>query len=238
MVDARWVQDARSNGGMDLTGTDERGPTDQSVGDANDGPAIPLAQRLRALLQRPLPPEEIDENTRIVSAAVMERDRLDASLLIVAVCGEWFAVDLSIALRVVSHAPIHRVPHRTDRRFLGLASVQAELLPVVSLERVLGLERRQGTSKGDQNGPSGDDAASISARRMVVVGDALGAWVMPVDCVEGIRRFDSSTFIAPPATVGHASDGVTDALVPIGDGRLAARLDSTRLCAAFARSLA
>jgi chemotaxis-related protein WspD len=225
MVDAIPVQDARSNGGMGMIGTDERGPTDQSVGDADDGPAIPLAQRLRALLQRPLPPEEIEENTRIVSAETLEGDRLDASLLVVAVCSEWFAIDVSIALRVVPLAPIHRVPHRTDPRFLGLASVQADLLPVVSLERILGLERTDG-------------APPASERRMVVLGDGVGGWVVPVDCVEGIRRFDSSTFVPPPATVGQASDGVTDALVPIGAGRFAARLDPTRLCAAFARSLA
>ncbi len=233
MADARWVQDARSNGATGMIGTGEREATDQSVGDPNEGPAIPLAQRLRALLQRPLPPEEIEENTRLVGAETPERDRLDASLLVVAVCDEWFAIEVSIALRVVPPAVIHRVPHRTDPRFLGLASVQAELLPVVSLERVLGLERRSDRPSTAAPIPSG-----ATGRRMVVLGDAHQAWVVPVDCVEGIRRFDSSSFIAPPATVGHASDGVTDALVPLGDGRLAARLEPTRLCAAFARSLA
>lgn len=210
----------------------ESGPeTDSSAGDRptgvdelrDHGQVLDVAVRLRTLLSRPIAEEELLHNTRMVATPPEERDRLDASLLLLRLGGERLAIDVAFARRVVPVRVVHRVPHRSNDLFAGLCSVQGELIPVIRLDRMLGL--------GAADAPS-------AARRMVVVGEAAGAWAFDVDAVDGIRRFDSAAFIAPPSTVLRAIDGVTDAMVPLGDGTYAARLQPARLVASFARCLA
>lgn len=191
-----------------------------------DSRGMDIAMRLRVLLQRPLPPEELVENTRMVGAPAEERDRLNATLLVASLGSERLAIDVRFARRVLPPRTIHRVPHRSSDLFAGICNVQGELLPVARLERVLAI------------GDAGDGAAADpSERRMVVLGDATAAWVVTMDRIEGIRRFDAATFVAPPATVARALDGVTDALVPLEQGAFAARLDPTKLARALARCL-
>lgn len=202
-----------------------------AVGLARDGAAeerhgLEVALRLRTLLQRPLPDDELAANTRMVATPLEERDQLDASLLIVNLGQERLALDVGFARRVVPMRTVHRVPHRTNELFAGLCNIQGELLPVARLDKLLGIvvTDRAGHS------PS-------AHQRMVVVGEASAAWAVIVDRVEGIRRFDSSTFIAPPATVARALDGVTDALVPLDASNHAARLQPAKLAAALGRCL-
>jgi chemotaxis-related protein WspD len=183
------------------------------------GLVVDVAVRLRTLLQRPLPADELLENTRAVATPPEARDRLDASLLIVTLGDERLALNVSFTRRVVPVRPIHRVPHRTNELFAGICSVQGELLPVVRLDRLLGIVRH-----GD---------VKASEQRMVVVGAESNAWAFIVDGVEGIRRFDSSTFIPPPSTVSRAMDGATDALVPLDGSTFAARLEPDKLLRAL-----
>jgi chemotaxis-related protein WspD len=187
-------------------------------------PEQDIALRLHTLLQRPLPPEELAENTRAIAAPAEERDRLNTTLLIARLGAERLAIDVRFARRVVPLRKTHGVPHRTNDLFAGICSVHGEVLPVARLDRLLGI-----TPTSDTDNPR---------RRMVVVGDAHAAWVVIVDRVDGIRRFDASTFCPPPATVSRALDGVTDALVPLEGGPFAARLDPEKLGRALARSLA
>lgn len=202
-----------------------RAPDSWLDGGDRSGP-LDVAVRLRTLLQRPLPDEELAENTRMVATPPEERARLDASLLIVALGAERLAIDIAIARRVVPLRAVHSVPHRTNELFAGLCNVGGELLPVVGLNKLLGIDEAGAPREG-------------AARRMLVIGGHADAWVVVVDAVEGIRRFDSTLFRAPPATVRRALDGVTDALVPLDDsGRFAARLDPAKLAAALKRCLA
>lgn len=183
--------------------------------------------RLRSLLQRPLPDDELDENTRMLAVPPEERDRLDVSLLVATLGCEYLALDVGFARRVLPPRRLHRVPHRTSKLFAGLCNVQGELLPVVRLDMLLGI-----TDAGVALSPQLPPHA-----RMVMVGEGPSAWVLPVDRVDGIRRFDSSTFIAPPSAVSRALDGVTDALVPLNGSYFAARLHPERLAAALGRCM-
>jgi len=76
-----------------------------------------------------------------------------------------------------------------------------------------------------------------------VIGQQGARWAFAVDRVEGVRRIDASATLPPPATVRHAADGCTKYLADIApmDGRangIVSILDSARLAALFARSLA
>lgn len=222
LADRSTVQDASEDFRSAPFGSDAAiaGGADVAV----DHHGLDIALRLRTLLQRPLPPEELVENTRMVGAPAEERDRLNATLLIGTLGNERLAIDVRFARRVMPTRTIHRVPHRSSELFAGICNVQGELLPVARLERVLAIAATE-------------ILANPADRRMVVLGDSTTAWVVTMDRIDGIRRFDSSTFMAPPATVSRALDGVTDALVPLEGDAFAARLDPTKLARALARCL-
>jgi chemotaxis-related protein WspD len=183
-----------------------------------------VVERLRMLLQRPIPSEDLAENTRMVAALPDQRDRLSTSLLLVMLGDERLALDVAFARRVVSMRIVHRVPHRSGDVLQGIANVNGELLPVARLDRLLGIVEGHRV-----------DAA---LRRMVVVGERERPWIVAVDRVDGIVRFDASTFLAPPPTVSRALDGVTDALIRLEEGTLAARLDSGKLTRGLERCFA
>ncbi len=194
------------------------------AGSMSDDGKPDVGERLRTLLSRPIPSEDLAENTRMVAALPDQRDRLSTSLLLVMLGDERLALDVAFARRVMTMRIVHHVPHRSGDVLQGIANVNGELLPVARLDRLLGL------AEGHRLDPS--------QRRMVVLGERDRPWVVAVDRVDGIVRFDGSTFLAPPPTVSRALDGVTDALIRLDDGTLAARLDSSKLTRGLERCFA
>lgn len=180
------------------------------------------AERVRSLLARPLPEVELDENTRTVAAMPPAAVRATATLIVFGLCGETLGFDTRFAARVLPVRTVRRVPHRSGDVLAGLANVGGELLLVARLERMLGLE-----------GPPADGPA----RRMITVGGEGKRWAFAVDRVDGVRRFDETTFLPPPTTVARAIDGCTVALVPDGDGGRIALLDAGRIASGLERSL-
>ncbi|MDZ4828757.1 MAG: chemotaxis protein CheW [Phycisphaerae bacterium] len=183
--------------------------------------AATTSERLRSLLARPIPPEELDENTRSVAAPAGRRQRFARPILVVQLGPELLGLDVGLARRVVRVAKTHRIPHRTHDAFGGIANVGGELVLVARLDRLLGL----------------DHAGDESARRMVVLGDERRPWVVVVDRVEGVRRFDAEQFLTAPATVARALDGMTEALAPLDDNAFVSILDSSRLARGLERCL-
>ena len=179
--------------------------------------------RMRALLDRPLPPEQIEENTALVAARAEARRVRMRSVLVFTVGGERLALEADDTHRVIKVGGIRRVPHRTNSVFLGLANVAGELAPVASLAAALGL---------------GADSAHT---HFVVIGDARSRWAFGVESLGGVRRIDEMRLLAAPTTVRHAADGCTKHLAPVMTGsreELVAVLDAERLIALLARSLA
>ena len=180
---------------------------------------------MRALLDRPLSPEELAANTALVSAPAAERAGGTRGLLVFALGAERLGLDAAHAHRVVPISAVRRVPHRTNAVFAGIANIGGELTPVARAGQALGV------------------AVTEQASRFIVIGPPNARWAFAVDSVEGLRRFDPSRTLPPPATVRHAADGCTEALVEIaardGSGSsLVSILDPARLAALFARSLA
>lgn len=179
--------------------------------------------RMRALLDRPLPREEIEANTELVAARAESRAVRMKSVLVFAVGGELLALEADDTHRVIPVAPIRRVPHRTNAVFLGLANVAGELAPVASIGSALGV------------------AAGAASTHFVVIGSARTRWAFGVERLGGVRRVDEQRVVSAPTTVRHARDGCTKYLAPIvTDGReeLIAVLDADKLGALLARSLA
>lgn len=185
--------------------------------------ALVQKDRLRALLDRAISREEVAENTRAVAAVPVTDAQRTTSLLLGAIGGERLAFDAVLARRVVMVARVHRIPHRGSSVFGGLCAIGGELVLVARLDRLLGFEQR---------------GSEVEQHRMVVIGPPGRSWALTLDRVDGVQRFDHASFLAPPATVARALDGMTRALARAEDGSLISILDGERLLRSCERSMA
>lgn len=177
--------------------------------------------RMRALLDRPLPADRLAENTALVSAPVAREQGDTIGILVFAIGDERLAIDADGAHRVFRISPVRRIPHRSNEVLEGIANIGGELTLVARLGAALGL------------------AAAAVATHFVVIGAPASRWAFAVDRVEGVRRIERGRLLPPPATVRHAADGCTVAIVNGGEGEApVAVLDATRVCALLARSIA
>lgn len=212
------------------TGTQSDGSREQPLARADAllaGRATGLAttaDRMRALLDRPLPAADIDENTRLVAQPAESRESGLRSLLVFRVGDEHLALDAAEAHRVVPATAVRRVPHRSNAVFAGVANVGGELTLVADLAAALGVSR----------------AGGPAATHFIVFGGPSSRWAFAVDSVVGVRRMPSGALLPAPATVRHAADGCAKELASLGgeDAAFASVLDPARLAAIFARSLA
>lgn len=189
--------------------------------------------RMRALLDRPLSAEDLRANTALVAAKVEGDSGALRSILVFRVGAERLALDATSAHRVVPRTGVRRIPHRTNERFAGIASVGGELTLVARIDVALGIAaagaRALPPAPGAlARGAAATDAAAGTAPgdgaersgRFIVVGDAASRWAFAADLVEGVCRVPESSLLPPPATVRHAADGCTVHLVPIAGGLL------------------
>lgn len=178
------------------------------------------------LLSRPLSQRDLAEQTR-AAAMPLEREsaRLE-SVLLVEVGGERMGLPAALVRRVFPLAPVHRVPHRTNRVLRGICNLGGRLTLAASLEAVLDL--------------AAEAAADARQRRTLLIGEESAAWAIEVDRVLGVIRADAETLAEPPATVEAARERHTARLLddPTPGGGRIALLDGERLLASLARSLA
>jgi chemotaxis-related protein WspD len=193
-----------------------RGASSAGGSDAERG-----LERMRALLDRPLPPERLAENTTLVAAPAAREAGDSASLLVFGIGDELLAVEAEGMHRVFRVSPVRRIPHRSNAVLAGLANIGGELTLVADLAAALGLS------------PGG------AATHFVVVGEPSARWAFGVDRVDGVRRVERARLLPAPATVRHAADGCTVAIAPGEDGGPPVSvLDVRRVCALLGRSLA
>ncbi|THB70598.1 MAG: chemotaxis protein CheW [Desulfovibrio sp.] len=154
-----------------------------------------------------------------------EKEARSAGLLSVVVFrlgDELMAVRTAAFHSVRAERDIHSVPHRTGGKLLGLANIQGEIVPCVSAAQVIGVE---------MNGSDAEDRA-----RVLVLRDVDGLWVMPVNQVLGVIRFDAQELSSPPVTVAKSPMTFTRGMFT-WKRRDVALLDEELLFAALARSL-
>jgi chemotaxis signal transduction protein len=183
-----------------------------------------LAQ-MRALLDRALPAEDLRANTELVATRGESRRVELQSVLVFEIGEERLGIDADESHRVLPCSSVRRVPHRTNAVFAGLANIGGELTLVA----------HAGSALGVAQGPR--------QTHFVVIGAQGARWAFAVDRIEGVRRVDRAATLPPPATVRHAADGCAKYLADIAptdgrEGSTVSVLDSARLAAVFARSLA
>ena len=187
-------------------------------------------ERMRALQNRALPPEQLAANTALVASRAVASAGKTKSILVFRVGDERLALEAHHAHRVVPVSTVRRVPHRTNEVFAGIANILGELTVVARIGAALGV------------------GAGATQSQFIVIGGAADRWAFAADSVEGVRRISESSLLAPPTTVRHAIDGCAVNLIELAvdsDGasvsdasqNLVTSLDPARLAARFQESI-
>lgn len=169
-------------------------------------PALPVRagdDGLDALLARPLSDAELDRATAELATPLEHRRGQRTSLLAARAGGELVAIAATSATKVIGAASIHRVPHRSNAVFLGIANHDGELLLCASIEAALGLAPR----------PDGTRPAAF-----IVAESGRERWAFGVDAVVGVVDVGEDALRSPPMTVTAARSGCVRALARLDEG--------------------
>ncbi|MEI6808370.1 MAG: chemotaxis protein CheW [bacterium] len=164
-------------------------------------------QGAHALLNRPPPTGYIEEWTQVLARAKETEAGCTDTAMMFRIGQEWLGINARFCVEIVSIRPIRRVPHRSDRLLIGLASVRGELLLCFSLAEILGLE------------PSANAAARILPRLLVARKDR-SVVAFPVDEVMGLHRYKQDAVRAIPATVAHAVPQFCRGILTAGERKI------------------
>ena len=150
------------------------------------GGAAEPTTAMRALLDRPMDPAVLDENTMLVAQPheTVDADRFD--LLVARIGDEHLGFDAMLAHRVHDLATIRRVPHRHAEHLAGIAAVDGDIVPAGLLSRLLGI-------------PADVDP---DAPRIILVGPIDRRWALPVDAVVGVQVHGSRVHVAESGNGG------------------------------------
>jgi chemotaxis-related protein WspD len=155
------------------------------------------------MLNRPLPADYRQERTEYFAVTRKSATGSRTSLVIFRVGLEWLGLPTQVLQEVVEHSPVHSVPHRRHGVLLGLVNVRGELLPCVSVGRLLGLDP----------GASAEQLRTFYDRLLVIVWEGKRL-LFTVDEVYGIHRFQSEDLTQPPTTLAKAALTFTQGIFP------------------------
>ena len=174
---------------------------------------------------RPLLPGHLDAWTPLVARREETMEQRTLAVFLFRIGAEWLALPPSVFQEAAALRPIHPLPHRRGGAVLGLVNIRGELLPCVSLGRILGIEPQPATEHRQATG------------RLLVAASEGSRTVFPVDEIHGIERFRPEELGESPATVARSSTPLARGVLPWRAGS-AGLLDAERLHDAFNRSLA
>lgn len=144
------------------------------------------------------------------------------SLVVFRLGAEWLGLATTCLVEVAPRQVIHSVPHQRSRTLLGVANVRGALVPCIALQTLVGVDT--------------DTQATNAGRvvpRLLILAAQGGAVVVPVDEVDGIRRFEEGAIAA-----GTTPDGQRFTVAVLNDGPRTLRiLDHEALMVAITRSL-
>lgn len=182
------------------------------------------AEAARRLLDRPAPEGYLASWARSLTRALFEERAADERVAIVFRLGEdLLALDVGCVREVHRPRRVHRVPGRSNEVFRGLTCLRGELVLAADLHAMLGAARPE---------------SPPPAARTVRIEQGGAAWAFDVDELLDVKRYDAAQVARPQVTVTKSPSHFTDGLVPLGEGKHAARLDPQRLFAGLGRSLA
>jgi chemotaxis-related protein WspD len=148
------------------------------------------------------------------------------SLVLFRIGPEWLALPTSAFQEVVELRKTHSIPHRRRGALLGIVNVRGELLVVVSLAKLLGVEHSKKA-----------DGARGNYQRLLVSNWESQRVVFPVDEVHGVYRCDPEQLGEPPVTLSKSGTSYTRSILHWRDN-LVCCLDVSLLFPALSQSIA
>jgi chemotaxis-related protein WspD len=182
---------------------------------------------MHQLLDRPLTDDDLRDATQRVAQPRSQPARDVASALLFRIGGEQLAVPATDVARVTQVSVVRRIPHRSNHIIRGLCNIDGELVICGSLRELLELP---------DEAPIGN-AVDGDQRRMVVLGPESNRWAVKVDCVLGVRYFETASCKPPPVTVRQAMRCFTTSLLPMADDDVATLLDVSQVLYGFKAAL-
>jgi chemotaxis-related protein WspD len=149
-----------------------------------------------------------------------------ASAVIFRIGIEWLALATRVFREVAEQRTIHSLPHRRNGIVLGVTNVHGQLVPCISLGRLMGIGLETGVKK-----------SSPGCERLIVAEWQQRALTFPVNEVHGVEWHDPGQIQAAPASVVGAGSNFTRGLLPWRDS-MVGWLDEELLFTALDRSLA
>lgn len=178
-----------------------------------------------SLLDRRPPEGYLAENTESVATVKEEETAETNGAVVFRISREWLALSSHVFVSVLEQRVIRSVPHRNSKSFRGLTSIEGQIVPVISVRDLLGL---------DQEYLSEEEKGFRVFSRLICVDRGFGRWVFAADEVLGVHQYFSDGLLEAPATVSKAPAAYTKGLFEIGEKRISL-LEDELLFEAFNR---
>lgn len=167
----------------------------------------------RKLFDRAAPRGYADEWSQALRADKPREHVESISVLVFRIGTEWLGLPTTALNQVSDLRKIHSLPHRSDAVLLGVVNIRGRIQVCCSLAALLGIA--QG-GVGDPDGPAG----ILAYRRMIVTADGRDRWVLPVDEIDGVRRFRQRHVRELPVTVARDRAHFTRFVVELDESAL------------------
>lgn len=152
---------------------------------------------------RPAPEGYLADWVRFLAAPLQPSDSKDVSLLIFRLRGEWLAFRTLVVVEVTAPRPVHRIPHRSDDKLVGMVNLRGQLQLQVSMHGLLGI---------DPPGPAAAGASGGTPRLVVIRREAV-TWVFEVEEVRGVHRFSRGRLGGVPSTLANPANSFSQAVI-------------------------
>jgi chemotaxis-related protein WspD len=204
------------------------------------------------LFEREPPADYVEEQTRLLARKETAESSDTVAVAVFRIGEEWLAFAVDVVVEVCEPRIIHRIPHRSNDRLLGLVNIRGELQLCIGLGSLLGVapgEREEAASEPLQPRPLASKAApGLDARsneespsvvgvkprnsethgRLLVAEYREQRWVFSVDEVAGIHRIAVDRFTDLPSTVANSPKRFSQAVFA-WEGRSVGLLANDRL---------
>jgi chemotaxis-related protein WspD len=154
------------------------------------------------LLDRPISPESLAEWTERIKAPRLQVKKVGNPLLIFRIGLEWLAIPPNDFQEVALKVKNHSLPARDPSFVKGIANIRGELIPLISLARLLGIPR--------------EDSPQQELPIVLVLLQNQQRVAFDVDETFRIETIDLESAMLP-VTLDHATNRYTKAVVPLGE---------------------
>ena len=168
------------------------------------------------LLDREVPEGYLRQSTETVAASLPVTETNFTSVVVFRIGSEWLALPTAVIKEIGERSTVHHLPHRGGL-VEGIISVRGEVLVLVALEVLLGLQmlRRESSS-----------AAQALKQRLIVCENDGSRVAFVASDVYGVHRYLPRDLRHIPATVERAAAAYSIGILPWKDGETIGCLDA------------